>query len=153
MQISTRFLAGTALLLSAVSAHAQTARPSLTGDWGGTVAGTGFVMRLLDPAAGPRTATLDIPEQGAKGLLLQFTAPADSVYLRLAQPVARFAGRRSADGQQLVGEWQQGLRAFPLTLARAGGTARLVRLPDGHLEHLDPATAAVAVLRDALDAL
>ena len=124
MQLSTRFLAGTALLLSAASAHAQTARPSLSGDWSGLLGPLELTMHLADPAAGPRTATLDIPEQGAKGLLLQFTAPADSVYLRLAQPVARFAGRRSADGQQLVGEWQQGLRAFPLTLARAGGTAK-----------------------------
>ncbi len=38
-------------------------------------------------------------------------------------------------------------------VARAGGAARLVRLPGGHLEHLDPAGAAVAVLRDAVSGL
>ena len=123
MRSLTRFLLGTAaaVLLAAASASAQPNRPSLSGDWSGTLMGTlELTMHLADPATGPRTATLDIPAQQAKGLVLQFRTPADSVYLRLAQPAMQFAGRRSADGQQLVGEWQQGLRVFPLTLSRAG---------------------------------
>ena len=112
-----------AALFAAAAARAQPARPSLTGDWSGEVATLDFTFHLIDPAAGPRAATLDIPTQHAQGLVLQFATPGDSVYLRLAQAGAKFAGRRSADGQQLLGEWQQGLRAFPLTLtrARAGG--------------------------------
>ncbi|WP_201983654.1 alpha/beta hydrolase family protein [Hymenobacter rubidus] len=114
-----------AALLSLPSACAQTAQPSLTGDWTGTLGPLEFTAHLTDAAGGPRTATLDIPAQHANGLVLQFTAPADSVYLRLRQPVAaQFAGRRSADGQQLVGEWQQGLRSFPLTFNRAGSAAK-----------------------------
>ena len=120
MQISTRFLAGTALLLSAASAHAQTARPSLSGDWSGLLGPLELTMHLADPATGPRTATLDIPAQSVRGMTMQFATPADSVYLSIAQPAARFAGRRSADGRQLVGEWQQNLRVFPLTLSRGG---------------------------------
>ena len=121
----TRFLlAGAVALLAAPAAPAQPAHPSLTGHWSGTLMGTlELTMHLTDPAAGPRTATLDIPAQQAQGLVLQFRAPADSVYLRLAQPAMQFAGRRSADGQQLVGEWQQGLRVFPLTLRRAAAGA------------------------------
>ena len=123
MQTRTRLLLALAtLLFSGFSAPAQPTRPSLTGDWSGTMGPLDFTFHLADPAPGPRTATLDIPAQQARGLVVQFTAPADSVYLRLAQPAARFAGRRSADGQQLTGEWQQGLRTFPLTLSRAGGT-------------------------------
>ena len=124
MPVLNHLLLGTAAaaLLSIASASAQTSRPSLSGDWAGTLGPLNFTFHLTDPTGGPRTATLDIPAQKAQGLVLQFTAPADSVYLRLAQPAARFAGRRSADGQQLVGEWQQGLRSFPLTLSRAGGT-------------------------------
>ncbi|MBH8559155.1 alpha/beta hydrolase family protein [Hymenobacter negativus] len=126
MHTLTRFFLGTAAaaLLSITSVHAQTARPSLTGDWAGTLGPLEFTAHLTDPAGGPRTATLDIPAQHAQGLVLQFTAPADSVYLRLRQPAAQFAGRRSADGQRLEGEWQQGLRSFPLTLSRAAGTAK-----------------------------
>ena len=127
MPTLTRFFLGTAAaaLLSITSAQAQVTRPSLTGNWTGTLGPLAFTAHLTDPATGPRTATLDIPEQHAQGLALQFTAPGDSVYLRLRQPTAQFAGRRSADGQQLVGEWQQGLRSFPLTLNREGSTGKL----------------------------
>ena len=120
MSTLTRFFLGpvAATLLSIIGVSAQA---TLTGDWSGTLMGTlELTMHLADPATGPRTATLDIPAQQAKGLVLRFCTPADSVYLRLAQPAMQFAGRRSADGQQLVGEWQQGLRVFPLTLSRAG---------------------------------
>ena len=119
----TRILLSTAAaaLFSITSALAQTTRPSLTGNWAGTLGPLEFTAHLTDPASGPRTATLDIPAQHVNGLVMQFTTPADSVYLRIRQPMAaQFAGRRSADGQQLVGEWQQGLRSFPLTFSREG---------------------------------
>ena len=38
-------------------------------------------------------------------------------------------------------------------VTRAGGSARLVRLPGGHLEHLDPASAELDAVRDALRVL
>ncbi len=121
----TRALLTAAAALLSLPSPAQTApRPSLTGNWTGAVGPIDFQLHLSDPAGGPRTATMDIPAQHATGLPLVFTAPADSVYLRLASPAAQFAGRRSADGQQLTGEWQQGLRAFPLTLTRADGRAK-----------------------------
>ena len=114
-----------ATLLTATTAHAQEApHPSLSGDWSGEVATLELTFHLKDPASGPRTATLDIVDQNVAGLIVNFRAPGDSVYLRLSKPItARFAGRRSADGRQLSGEWQQGLRAFPLTLTRAGAGA------------------------------
>jgi hypothetical protein len=123
MRTFTRILlAATVLAAAATGTQAQTARPSLTGSWSGTLMGTlDFTAHLTDPASGPRTATLDIPAQHAQGLVLDFTTPTDSVYLRLRKPIAaQFAGRRSADGQRLEGEWQQGLRSFPLTLTREG---------------------------------
>ncbi|GAA3989854.1 alpha/beta fold hydrolase [Hymenobacter antarcticus] len=127
MRTLTRFLLGTCFALTTASAHAQTTRPSLTGTWAGTLMGTlDFTAHLTDPAGGPRTATLDIPAQQAKGLVMQLRTPGDSVYLSMRQPVAaQFAGRRSADGHQLVGEWQQGLRSFPLTLSREGSTGKV----------------------------
>ena len=124
MQIFTRTFLAALLGCIATGAGAQTHSSSLTGDWTGAVGPIDFMMHLTDPASGSRTATLDIPAQHAQGLPLQFTAPGDSVYLRLAQPAAQFAGRRSANGQQLTGEWQQGLRAFPLTLTRSNGAAK-----------------------------
>ncbi|OGX87548.1 hypothetical protein [Hymenobacter glacialis] len=114
-----------ALLAGVSTAGAQTAPlPSLSGNWSGSLGPIEFTMHLADPAAGPRTATLDIPAQQVQGMAMRFTAPADSVCLSIAQPAARFAGRRSADGRQLAGEWQQGLRVFPLTLGRTGATGQ-----------------------------
>lgn len=112
-----------ALLLGPVAAFAQTPA-RLTGDWRGSLGGLAFTAHLQDPAGGPRTATLDIPAQKAAGLPLKFTLKADSVYLDLAVVHARFAGRRAADGQALVGEWQQGGQALPLIFSRvaADGT-------------------------------
>ena len=121
MPTITRLLLTAALSVAAFTTlHAQPAKPSLSGNWEGAVGPLDFTFHITDPAGGPRSATLDILAQRAQGMVLQFTAPADSVYLRMSKPVAaQFAGRRSADGQ-LVGEWQQGLRSFPLTLSRAG---------------------------------
>ncbi len=126
MQMLTRTFCSAAAvaLLATTGAQAQTARPSLTGTWTAAIGPIDFTFHLADPAAGPRTATFDIPVQNVRGMTMQFTAPGDSVYLRIAQPSAKFAGRRSADGQQLLGEWQQGLRVFPLTLTREGDPAK-----------------------------
>jgi hypothetical protein len=92
MHTFARFFLGTAAVALLISSSAR-AQTSLTGDWTGAVGPIEFTLHLTDPAGGPRTATLDIPAQHAKGLPLQFTAPRDSVYLRLAQPTAQFAGR------------------------------------------------------------
>jgi pimeloyl-ACP methyl ester carboxylesterase len=106
-----------ALLLGPTAAFAQRAA-SLTGDWRGSLGGLTFTAHLQDPAAGPRTATLDIPAQHAQGLPLTFTQRADSVYLDLPLAHARFAGRLAADGQTLAGEWHQGSQSLPLTFGR-----------------------------------
>lgn len=122
MPTSPHLILLAAALLTYSAAHAQQApRPNLSGNWSGEVATLEFTFHLTDPASGPRAATLDIIEQNVRGLVVDFQAPGDSVYLRLSKPIAaQFTGRRSADGRQLTGEWQQGLRAFPLTLTRAG---------------------------------
>ncbi|AWM34589.1 alpha/beta hydrolase [Hymenobacter nivis] len=125
-----KLLAGAALLTLPLGTCAQ-APASLTGDWTGALGPLTLTAHLADPAGGPRTATLDVPMQHAQGLPLQFTAPtADSVYLRLPQAGAYFAGRRAAAGQQLMGTWHQNGQALPLTLARAApGSAAGPRRP------------------------
>ncbi|MFC7666140.1 alpha/beta fold hydrolase [Hymenobacter humi] len=100
MHTFTRILLGAALLALTATAQAQTAPASLTGDWSGSLGPIEFTMHLKDPTGGPRAATFDIPAQKVQGMAMRFTAPADSVYLSIAQPAARFAGRRAADGQQ-----------------------------------------------------
>lgn len=116
-------------LLSAAWAIAFTTQaqtlPALTGDWSGAMGPLTLVVHLTDPAGGPRTATLDVAAQNAQGLPMQLEVRADSVYLRLAAAQADFAGRRSADGQALMGTWHQAGQVIPLTFKRiaAGSTA------------------------------
>jgi pimeloyl-ACP methyl ester carboxylesterase len=127
MKLLTRLV----LSLSAASALPALAQPApgLTGDWSGTLVGLTITAHLQDPAGGPRIATLDVPAQNAQGLPLVFSTKADSVYLRLAVANALFAGRRSADGQSLVGLWQQRGQFIPFMLRRvaAGAAAGLLR--------------------------
>ena len=72
MPTLTRFFFGTAAatLLSIAYAQAQVTRPSLTGNWSGTLGPLEFTAHLTDPTIGPRTATMDIPEQHANELAL-----------------------------------------------------------------------------------
>lgn len=90
---------------------------SLTGNWSGTLGPLTLIAHLTDSNGTP-TGTLDVPAQNAKDLPLEVAVRADSVYLRLPVAHAVFAGRRSADGQALAGEWRQSGRANPLTLNR-----------------------------------
>lgn len=112
--VKTRLLA--ALLFSHTVALAQ--MPSnLTGDWRGTLGKLTLTAHLQDAPGGLRTATLDIPAQYTQGLPLGFLVQADSVYLDLPAVRARFAGRWTANGPRLVGEWQQDGQILPLTFS------------------------------------
>ncbi|RTQ53468.1 alpha/beta hydrolase [Hymenobacter gummosus] len=107
-------------------AEAQSA-PPLAGDWQGSLQAGGTDIPLivhLRAADGGYSGTLDSPKQQAYGLpIAAVIVRADSVRLRLTAPAAQFAARLSADGKQLVGAWQQGGRAAPLTLSKqAAGT-------------------------------
>jgi len=109
-------------------ARAQAPTP-LTGNWQGAL-GPLTITAHLSEQNGTPTGTLDVVEQNAKNLPLAVQVRADSVYLRLVVAHAIFAGRRSADGQALAGEWRQNGRALPLTLARlADGAATGPRRP------------------------
>ena len=118
------------LLAAATPARAQVL-PSLGGNWRGVLGPLTLLAHLHDPAGGTPTATLDVPEQHAQNLPLDFSKRADSVFLYLAVAHARFAGKRSADGQTLTGEWEQAGRGIPLTFARvvAGTPAAGPRRP------------------------
>ncbi|NML66418.1 alpha/beta hydrolase [Hymenobacter sp. RP-2-7] len=110
-------LALAACLFRPGSAPAQVL-PSLSGDWRGSLGPLTLTAHLRDPAGGPRSATLDVPEQHAQGLPLEFSTRNDSVFLYLAVAHARFAGKRAADGHTLVGDWEQAGRLIPLTFTQ-----------------------------------
>ncbi|MGD0786862.1 MAG: serine hydrolase domain-containing protein [Terracidiphilus sp.] len=105
------------LALTALSAPAQQ-KPSIAGDYAGTIAGLHLKLHLKADPAGTVTGTLDSTDQGAMGIpcadirldgqSLSFTVPAVN---------GKWKGTVSADGAALTGTWDQGAPQ-PLNFAR-----------------------------------
>lgn len=115
-----------ALAASAAKGPARSAAPDpavLNGFWKGPLAVPGgsleVIFRLVKLSSGDYFATLDVPLQKVSHMEVQVTQHADTVVLFAPAAGSRFTGRRTPDGQQLVGTWQQpGFRA-PMALAYA----------------------------------
>ena len=68
---------------------------------------------------GALTATLDSPDQGAKGIPIdEITVKDADLKLELKKLDSRYEGKLSDDGKQLVGTWKQRGAEFPLTFKR-----------------------------------
>ena len=103
---------------------------SLLGNWVGTLSvppgiELQMIYRVTKADGKPIAATLDVPDQGAKGI------PVDTVGLEGEEATlgvkliaGDFQGKLSADGSALVGRWKQGSLALPLTLKKVD------RVPD-----------------------
>ncbi|MFD1467358.1 alpha/beta hydrolase family protein [Hymenobacter caeli] len=95
----------------------------LNGFWKGPLAVPGgsleVIFRLMKLSNGEYFATLDVPMQKVIHMEVQVTQHADSVELFAPAAGSRFTGLRSADGQQLVGTWQQPGFKAPMALAFA----------------------------------
>ncbi len=124
-----RWFFGAVWVSSAFSLDRSTAdqpaapQPPLAGIWLGTIEVSQFQIRLVlhveQDDQGAFTATMDSPDQGAKGLKVD-TVSRDgaSVRLELKALAAVFAGQMAADGQSLVGTWTQGPAKLPITWQR-----------------------------------
>ncbi|HEX8424766.1 alpha/beta hydrolase family protein [Hymenobacter sp.] len=106
-------------------AQAQTPAPtakrySLEGQWKGalTVPGGSLPMMITvtELADGNRFAVLDVPMQRVNREPMTVTPRGDTLMFEAEQAGCRFVGRRSVDGQQLQGIWQQTGYSAPLTL-------------------------------------
>jgi pimeloyl-ACP methyl ester carboxylesterase len=113
------------LLLVGLSVRTQAQAPavkrySLEGQWRGalTVPGGSLPMMITvtELADGNRFAVLDVPMQRVNREPMTVTPRGDTLTFEAEQAGCRFVGRRSADGQQLLGVWQQTGYSAPLTL-------------------------------------
>ncbi len=78
-----------------------------------------LVFHLFKQKDGSYTATMDSPDQGAKGVVLDTASVKDdAVRLELTAAKLVFTGKRSKDGQEIAGTFKQAGQAFPLTLKR-----------------------------------
>ena len=107
---------------------------SLKGAWQGTLKVPGTALRIVfnfvEKPGGVFAATLDSPDQGAKGI------PADTVVLNdsLVQIPVRvigglFEGKLIAGADSIVGSWKQGGVVLPLTVRYVGAEAEAPKRP------------------------
>ncbi|HJT76573.1 MAG TPA: alpha/beta hydrolase [Gemmataceae bacterium] len=108
---------------------AKPADKGLAGSWQGSIKAGAIELRIvLNVTAkedGALLATLDSPDQGAKGIPVDdVSAKGKDVKVELKALKASFEGKRSDDGKKIAGTWKQGGSDFPLTFER------LAKAPD-----------------------
>jgi pimeloyl-ACP methyl ester carboxylesterase len=110
--------------IAVADSQEQTAPVNPEGDWKGTLDAGGVKLDLIlhvtkkDAAL---SATLDSPNQGATGLLIDsISATGKSLRFEMKSLGAMYEGIFSADGSQIDGEFSQGPQQLRLTFKRLG---------------------------------
>jgi pimeloyl-ACP methyl ester carboxylesterase len=114
-----RLLPALLLVTSAFAAN-------VTGRWNGSIDAGGkptrFVLIVTEESGGVLKASLELPEMGGVKLPLdRFTKDAaGAVVFEVRISSAEYAGKLSADGKEIAGEWKQSGAVLPLTFYRPG---------------------------------
>ncbi len=117
-------LVGVGMLTAAIGAGlARAAEPDVAGHWQGTLQAGVLELRIVfNIAASPEgmlTATMDSPDQGAKGLPIESaTLEGNRLTLEARRIGGTYRGTLGDDGQQIKGEWRQSGQVMQLDLAR-----------------------------------
>ena len=120
--------ASVAVMLAPVAALAQVG--PVAGDWYGTLTiPSGPKLALVFHIKPDGSATVDSPNQMAKGMPATATVASGKVTLSLSAIPAGFEGTLAADGQTLQGQWLQGGGALPLTMGRTAPIANRPQTP------------------------
>jgi uncharacterized protein len=118
------------LVLGAVDASAQT----LDGDWQGMLSAGPVELRILlhftADGQGGFKASLDSPDQGAKGIPVTSVRFADSsLTFEVPAVGGTYSGKADAALTAITGSWSQGGMSAPLALTRAVAAAAVRRVP------------------------
>ncbi len=102
--------------------------PSVIGTWEGTLVAGAAKLRLvlhIDGAKdGALVARLDSPDQGATDLPIDsLSFASNTLHFEMKSLAANYEGKLASEGDQIVGEFNQGGQAFPLTFKRTGRIA------------------------------
>jgi len=119
------------LPLSAAFGQQKNQPEQVTGTWNGalSIGGTRLplVIHIATDESGSLTATMDSPQQGAKGIPVQgVKATQDSLYLNIRAIGGTYAGKFSGP-ETIDGYWKQGAQSFPMQLTK--GAAEALRRP------------------------
>jgi len=120
-------LAALALFAAAAVRSQQSAAPKgIAGSWLGAVpAGGGLQLHVqfnITSGASGLSATMDSPDQGAKGIpVTTVTFSAGALHLEVASAGGKYDGTLDAAGTVITGTWSQGGAGIPLVLHRTSG--------------------------------
>jgi hypothetical protein len=108
------------------------AKPSdIDGIWSGTLDTGAITLRIVFHITNTEdglTATMDSPDQNAKGLpVTAVTRSGSALILELKQVGGKFEGKINNDLTVIDGTWTQGGASLPLTLKRVKDAAKLER--------------------------
>jgi fermentation-respiration switch protein FrsA (DUF1100 family) len=114
------------------SRAADDPRSKLAGTWEGKLTigpiSLRLVLNVTQGKDGALTATLDSPDQGAKGIPVETTTlEGKAVKFEVKVIKGDFAGTLDDDATSLTGTWTQGPNKFPLTLAKVDKPTELKR--------------------------
>jgi len=135
MNLASRALVFGVLILGAAPLGAQ-ALPDAAwvGSWLGELKAGAVTLRIVFTIAstdGALSATMDSPDQGAKGIPVSaVTVTADAIRLEVKVANAWYAGTLTTDGKSIDGTWNQGGAVFPVLLSRLPGAFTLERPQD-----------------------
>jgi len=120
----------TALCIALLSVSATFPARNVEGLWLGSLNVPGGSLRIVfnisRKADSTLTATLDSPDQGAKGIPAdEVTVTDDSLHVGVKAIAGLFRGK--VEDSTVTGEWSQGGRSFPLDLKRIAAAPELVR--------------------------
>lgn len=119
------------IVLSMGMMHARQNNAPL-GNWQGTLAVSGMELRIVFHISltgeGALTATMDSPDQGAKGIPVSKTSfEAGHLLLEVSSIGGVYEGSLAADREHITGEWRQSGLRLPLNLEKTEKPAEVRR--------------------------
>ena len=122
----------TALLLVVIGA-ANTGAQTLDGDWQGTLSAGPVALRVVlhfTPDGQSFKASLDSPDQGAKGIPVASVQMADSTLTFQVPSIGgSYTGKADVAFKTITGSWSQGGMSTPLTFTKFVPAAAVRRVP------------------------
>jgi uncharacterized protein len=120
------------LLAGVTGASAQTGAPDIfIGSWMGDLKVGAVTLRMvfnITSSNGALSATMDSPDQGAKGIpVSHMEVKSGAILLEVKAARGSYSGRISADGKSIDGAWTQGGTSFSVLLKNLEGAFVLER--------------------------
>ncbi len=118
-----RLISLCAIIMIAMAVQAFASETNIAGIWQGTLKVQTIELRIVFHVAadssGAFKTTMDSPDQGAKGIVVNSTSVSgDSVVFAIYMINGTYEGTRQPGDSLIVGTWKQGSASFPLDLRR-----------------------------------